>query len=83
VDRGLWLVVFCSIEMAGRETLDAVDIRLLHELEELARIGREALDVAALALGVDGVEGQARLAGAGQPGQHHELAARQVEVEPP
>ena len=35
-----------------------VDVGLLHHLEELARIGAERLDVAALALGVDGVEGE-------------------------
>ena len=36
-----------------------LDVRLLHHLEELAGVGREALDVAALAFGVDGVEGEA------------------------
>ena len=39
-----------------------LDVRLLHHLEELARVGGQALDVAALAFGVDGVEGEARLA---------------------
>ena len=39
-----------------------LDVGLLHHLEELARIGRERLDVAALPLGIDGVEGEARLA---------------------
>jgi hypothetical protein len=38
------------------QALDAVHVRLLHELQELPRIGGEALDVATLALGVDGVE---------------------------
>ncbi len=33
-----------------RQAVDLVDVRLLHHLEELARVGREALDVAALAL---------------------------------
>ncbi len=41
-----------------RQPVDVVDIRLLHHFEELARIGRQALDVAALALGIDGVEGE-------------------------
>jgi hypothetical protein len=44
-----------------------IDIGLLHHLEELARIGAEALDVAAAALGIDGVEGEAGLAGARRP----------------
>jgi hypothetical protein len=33
-----------------------LDVGLLHHLEELPRVGREALDVAPLALGVDRVE---------------------------
>ena len=55
-----------------REALDGVDVRLVHLAEELARVGREALDVAALALGVDRVEGERRLAGAGQAGDDDE-----------
>ena len=39
-----------------------LDVRLLHHLEELARVGGQALDVAALPFRVDGVEGEARLA---------------------
>jgi hypothetical protein len=64
-----------------RQALDQVDVGLAHQLQELARIGRQALDVAPLALGVDGVERQARLARAGEPGQHHELAARDVHAD--
>ena len=41
-----------------REALDRVHVRLLHHLEELPRVGGERLDVAALALGVDRVEGE-------------------------
>ena len=59
-----------------RQALDAVDVRLAHQLEELPRIGREALDVAALALGVDRVERQRGLPGAGQAGDHGQLVAR-------
>ena len=39
-----------------------LDIGLLHHLEELARIGREALDIAALPLGIDRIEGEGRFA---------------------
>ena len=46
----------------GRQAVDQVDVRLLHLLEELAGVGRQRLDVAALPLGVDGVEGERRLA---------------------
>jgi len=41
-----------------RKTLDEVDVRLLHLTKKLARIGRERLDVAALSLRVDRVEGE-------------------------
>ena len=63
----------------GREPLDEVDVGLVHLAEELARVGRERLDVAALALGEDGVERQGRLPGAGQPREHDEGVPRQVE----
>ncbi len=52
----------------GAEAVDRVDVRLLHHLQELARVGGQRLDVAALPLGVDRVEGKARLPGAREPG---------------
>ena len=64
-----------------RQALDRVDVRLLHLPQELARVGRQRLDVAALALGVDRVEREARLARSGQPGDDHERVARQHDVE--
>ena len=42
----------------GGEAFDRVDLGLLHLLEELARVRGERFHVAALALGVDRVEGQ-------------------------
>ena len=50
----------------GREALDEVHVGLVHLPQELPRVGRERLDVAALAFGVDGVESQGRLARAGR-----------------
>jgi hypothetical protein len=47
-----------------RQAFDVIDIGLLHHVEELARIGRQRLDIAALALGIDGVESERALAGA-------------------
>src|SRR5690606_4580378 len=47
----------------------------------LARVRRQRLDVAALAFGVDGVERQRGLAGAGQARDHDQLVARQVEID--
>ncbi len=63
------------------EALDRVDVGLVHLAEELAGIGRQGLDVAALALGVDRVEGEAGLAGAGESGHHDEGVARQLDVD--
>ena len=64
-----------------RQPLDGVDVRLLHEPEKLARVGREGLDVPPLSFGVDGVEGQRGLAGAGQPGDHRQLIPRDRDVD--
>ncbi len=63
------------------ETLDEVDIGLVHLPEELAGVGRQRLDVAPLPLGEDRVERQRRLARAGQPGEDDQRVARQVKVD--
>ena len=60
-----------------REPLDRVHVGLVHLAEELPRVGRQRLDVAALALGVDRVEREARLARAGQARDHDQRVARQ------
>ena len=62
-----------------REALDRVHVGLVHLAQELARVGRQRLDVAALALGVDRVEGKARLAGARESGDDDQGVARQLE----
>src|SRR4029450_2896245 len=41
----------------------------------------ERLDVAPLPLGVDRVEGKARFTGTGEPGEHDQRVARQLEVD--
>ena len=64
-----------------RQAFDVIHIRLFHHRQELPGIGRQRLHVAALALGVNGVEGQRRLAGAGQAGDHDQSVTRQVEVD--
>ena len=64
-----------------RQPLDQVDVRLLHLLEELPRVGGQRLDVAALAFGVDRVEGERRLARARQAGDDDQLVARDVDVD--
>ena len=64
-----------------RQSVDLVDVRLLHHFEELARIGRERFDIAALALGIDRVEGERRFSRAGQAGEHHQPIARNLDVD--
>ncbi|KGB54620.1 hypothetical protein FG95_02957 [Sphingopyxis sp. LC363] len=64
-----------------RKPVDMLDIGLLHHLEKLAGIGREALDIAPLALGIDGVEGERRFAAARQAGDDDQRVARQVDVD--
>ncbi len=64
-----------------RQPVDLVDVGLLHHLQELPRIGGERFHVAALALGVDGVEGERGFSRARQPGHDDEAVARQVEVD--
>ncbi len=60
-----------------REPVDRVDVGFLHHLQELPRVGRERLDVAALAFGVDRVEGKRGLSGAAEPGDADQLVPRQ------
>ncbi|MEI2689311.1 MAG: hypothetical protein V9H69_06185 [Anaerolineae bacterium] len=75
------LAPFWSMEMAGLKALDLIHVRLLHQPQELAGIGREGFDIASLAFGVDGVKGQAGLARTRQAGDHHQLVARDLKVD--
>ena len=63
------------------EPFDRVDVGALDLVEKLAGIGRKRLDIAALALGIDGVEGERALAGAGESGDHGEGVARDAHVD--
>ena len=64
-----------------RQAVDQIDVRLLHLLEELPRVRRQRLDVAALPFGVDRVEGERGLARARQAGDDDQLVAREVDVD--
>ncbi len=64
-----------------RQAFDGVDVRLFHHRQELPRVGGQRFDIAALAFGINGVEGQRGLAGARQAGEHDQPVARQVEVD--
>jgi len=62
-----------------REPLDLVHVRLFHLPQELARVGREALDIAPLPLGVDGIERQRRFTRPRDPGHDDHLVARNLD----
>ncbi len=62
-----------------RQTEDEVDVGLGNLRDEPLGEGRERFHVAPLAFGVDGVEGQARLAGAGEAGDDDEAVARDLD----
>src|SRR5690606_20448281 len=62
-----------------RNALDAVHLRAVHAVEELARVGTEGLHVAPLAFGIQRVEGEGGLAGAGHAGDDGQLAEGKVE----
>ena len=63
------------------ESLDIVALRLWDASEELSGVGRQALDVAAASLGVEGVEGKRRLAGAADAGDDREFASGDMQVD--
>ena len=64
-----------------RQAVDQIDVRLLHLLEELPRVRRQRLDVAALAFRVNRVEGERRFPRAGQAGDDDQPIARDVDVD--
>ena len=59
-----------------RQALDRVHVGLVHLPQELPRVRAERLDITPLALGVDRVERERRLAGARQAGDDHQRVAR-------
>ena len=65
----------------GGETLDTVDIGLLHHPEKLARVGREGLHVATLSFGIDRVECEGGLARTRESRKHDEAVARDVHIQ--
>ena len=65
----------------GRDAVDGIDLGLVHALEKLARVGRERLDVSALALGVDRVEGEGRLAAPAGAGDDAEFADGEIDID--
>ena len=66
----------------GRESLDGLDLGLGHLLEKLSGVCAQRLYVSPLALGVEGVERERRLAGARDPGDDHKLVPGDHDVDP-
>jgi hypothetical protein len=66
---------------SGAEALDGVHVRALDLVEELAGIGGEGFDVAALPFRVDGVEGQRGFTRAGEASDHGEGIARDPDID--
>ena len=60
---------------------DVIHIRLLHHVEELARIGAERFDIAPLPLGVDRIKGQRGFPRPRQAGNDDQLIPRQIHVD--
>ena len=81
-DGGAWVVRGCLLLDADRRTqpFDDVDIGLVHQLQELPRVGAQALDIATLPFGIQRVECEARFARAAQPGDDHQLMSRDVDI---
>ena len=81
VDRGLRLVVFCSIEIAGTQPVDGIHIRPLHLVQELAGVGGKRLDIPPLPFGVDRVESQRRFPRTAQTGDHRQRIAGNFDID--
>src|SRR5437016_4567898 len=65
----------------GTQTVNRIDLGALHLIEELTRVGRQRFDIAPLALGVDGIEGEGRLPGAAQPRNHREGVPGNLDID--
>src|SRR5690606_12870793 len=78
--RGLYRVGLLDRDRRA-DVLDLVDLRLVEQVEELARVGAEGLDVAALSLRVNRIEHERTRPGAAETGDHDVPAERQIEVE--
>ncbi|KAF1065941.1 MAG: hypothetical protein GAK45_02063 [Pseudomonas citronellolis] len=55
------------------KTFDGVHIGFFHHRQELPGVGRQRFHIASLAFGIERIEGQRRLARAGQAGDHDQL----------
>src|SRR5437667_5139294 len=64
-----------------RNAADVVHARLVHAVEELPHVRAERLDVTALALSVNGFEGERRFAGTARSGNNGQFSERKIDVD--
>ena len=64
-----------------QNAVNTLDLGLVHAVEKLPRIGREALDIAPLAFSVQDIESQTRLARPTDPGHHRQLAQGNLHID--
>ena len=57
----------------GRKTVDAVHIRFFHLSQKHSGIGRKRLDISALTLGIEGIEGKGGFSRARNPSENNQL----------
>src|SRR5258708_14564889 len=82
-DGGTWRPRGCFLFDGDgrRKAFDYVNFGTLHLVEELPGIGRKRFDVAALALGINGVKGEGGLARAGKTGDNRQGIAGDFEAD--
>src|SRR6201990_2719114 len=82
-DGGAWVasLVFLFDRNGRGQAVHVVDVGFFDALEELAGVGGEGFDVAALAFGVDGVEGERGFARAGDSTDDGEGVVGNVDVD--
>ena len=64
-----------------RQAIDPVHVRLVHQIQELARVRGERLDVAPLPLSIDGVERQGGFPRPGGPRDYDETGTGYVQID--
>ena len=64
----------------GRQAFDVVHLGFVHSSEKLACVGREAFDIASLPFGVEGVESEGGLSGAGESGDDNKTSEGDFKV---
>ena len=65
----------------GREACDAFHVGLVESAHELSCVGTQALHIAALPFGIQGVERQRRLARSRQASDDHQLVLRNLQTD--